>query len=253
MIAGRSRGCDDETLALSLLEDFLKAHSYSEFVCELSECDPPDLIVKFSKDARWGVEVTRTYQQIVGVSEQERLGSSEFLTARLEEFGKRLADLTVRERKLDYSIFLGRRTFVTIGDEVQSFDKKWEKGTLPKVKRHIASGSTGRLDLPGVALVPGKPGNRWSVVTSVGPAAMSTATSGMLKRALTSKANRLEAWGEDFTERWLLLLNCNPLVDDSDEVKRQIIHITKNNRRIDRFNGIFWSGFPERKLIQIFL
>ena len=56
-------------------------------------------------------------------------------------------------------------------------------------------------------------------------------------------------------ERWLLLLNCYQMIDDNDftQVEKVVRQYATNYRDLTWFNGIMWSGFPNRTLKPIFL
>ena len=75
----------------------------------------------------------------------------------------------------------------------------------------------------------------------------------MLYRALKNKTEDLPKWNGGFAERWLLLLNCYPLVDNLVQVKDTLRQLLLAHPRLAGFNGIFWSGRPDRALTPISL
>ena len=54
----------DERFALELLSKHLPILWGSKVCCAVNEDDPPDLVVTWENGEKWGVEVTRTYQQV---------------------------------------------------------------------------------------------------------------------------------------------------------------------------------------------
>jgi len=82
-------------------------------------------------------------------------------------------------------------------------------------------------------------------------AEISSSTAAMLWRAVSDKAENLPNWNGSFDQRWLLILNCYPLVDDVAEIKETIQQHVRKNQRLAEFNGILWSGFPDRTLVEV--
>jgi len=70
---------------------------------------------------------------------------------------------------------------------------------------------------------------------------------------LEDKANDLERWDGTFAQRWLLLLNCYPLADDTAEVEGALRRLARVNAGAAQFDGIFWSGYPNRAVVPISL
>jgi hypothetical protein len=75
----------------------------------------------------------------------------------------------------------------------------------------------------------------------------------MLWKSLSEKSKDLRRWNEKFTQRWLLLLNCNPLVEKITEVKSTLHRLIRENPEFADFDGIFWSGYPDRRISSILL
>ena len=79
---------------------------------------------------------------------------------------------------------------------------------------------------------------------------MTSAHKALLERAL-EKNQDLPNWKGHFTKRWLMLLNCYPLVDDLDDVKDTLRQLIFEKQNLAGFDGIFWSGYPDRSLREI--
>lgn len=233
----------DEELALQLLG----RHLLSQAIPEFGE-DPPDLIVKWHTGERWGVEVTRAYQQVelIGTG----AGSSEAVGNRLRGFGKRLGDANVAQRQRGYFLYLeGPGPFSSLRNPVDL--GRWEKDVASLVRDHIARNENGVLRFPGGALRPGEPGQRWTVIAGQSAGEMRSIIRAMLWRAIQPKANGLARWRENFDHCWLLILNCYPLADDTDEIQALIRQLVGEKKALAGFDGIFWSGFPDRTLLPI--
>jgi hypothetical protein len=86
------------------------------------------------------------------------------------------------------------------------------------------------------------------------PAAeMGSLISEMLRQALHKKLalykkDNWRRWGA-FSQRWLLLLNCCPLVDDAAQVHGALSELSIQDSGLTGFDGVFWSGYPDRTLI----
>ena len=85
-VGGRS----DDRFALGLLIDHLTTRGETDFQCEINTNDPPDLIITWKHRERWGVEVTRAYQQVDQIGKAETV-SSEDVGAFLRAFSSELA------------------------------------------------------------------------------------------------------------------------------------------------------------------
>ena len=68
---------------------------------------------------------------------------------------------------------------------------------------------------------------------------------------MNEKTKALPRWSGNVAKRWLLLLNAYPLVDDVGDVKRALARLTRSNPYLCRFDGAFWSGYPNRALVAI--
>lgn len=79
----------DEEFARELLIDHLSTHPMGEYRCEINVDDPPDLIVTWSDGQRWGVEVTRAYQQVEQIGKAGMVASAT-VSERLRRFAEEL-------------------------------------------------------------------------------------------------------------------------------------------------------------------
>ena len=244
----------DERFACGLLRDHLTKCGASGFQCKVNEADPPDLVVTWENGAQWGVEVTRTYQQVASFDGGEPV-SSEQIAATLRNFAEQLGKKTQGIRKCGYTLSLeGPGRFSSWKSPVSK--KRWREETEETIRRHIVSKESGILRIPGVWLKPGEPGTRWTILTSAGVSETSLTTDAMVRRALKDKALNLQRWDGSFAERWLLLLNCYPLVEDLAQVEDTLHQLILKHPELAGFNGIFWSGppdYPDWKLISISL
>ena len=73
----------------------------------------------------------------------------------------------------------------------------------------------------------------------------------MIKEVLCRKARSVHRWSGQFTQRWLLLLNCDPLADDIDDVRPIILEQFQNSPKLRQFDGILWTAMDRRMLVQI--
>ena len=244
------KAVSDEEFARELLTDHLSLQGRSGFRCEVNSNDPPDLLVAWADGSKWGVEVTRTYQQVAACGRTDEISSAQ-VTELLFRFGEELGEATKSMRKREYTLGLGPDPGDVLTGPSIKFDRAWKMRTEEAVRRHIAADETDILECPGVWLKPGVPGDRWTVTVSAGVAEMSSAISSMLARALDEKTKALERWNDAVTERWLLLLNAYPLVDDVGEVQQALKELTRWNPNSCGFDGVFWSGYPDRALVAI--
>ncbi|RWI62443.1 MAG: hypothetical protein EOR30_33625 [Mesorhizobium sp.] len=223
----------------------------SDFECTINPDEPPDLIVNWKQGKPWGVEVTRAYQQVQQIG-NKGISSSEEVSAYLRKFGGELRELTKQIRRRDCSLYLEiPGPFNSWKRSVPT--KQWKEETQGRILRHISSGESSILRFPGGNLRPGAPGRRWFFMIG-GPATELTSTiTAMLSRSLTDKARRLEHWKERFEQCWLLILNCYPLADDSVEIESILRQIAPSDARLAGFDGVLWSGFPDRTLLRISL
>ena len=240
----------DEEFSRELLTDHLLHQGKSGFRCEVNSKDPPDLLVAWEDGSQWGVEVTRTYQQVASCGRTDEISSAQ-ITEPLFHFGEKLGEATKSIRRRDYTLGLGPDPGDVLTGPSIKFDRAWKMKTEEAVRQHIAADEADILECPGVWLKPGGSGNRWTVTVNPGVAEMNSAISSMLARALDEKTKALPRWNDDVTERWLLLLNAYPLVDDVGEVKRALKELTRCNPNVCGFDGVFWSGYPDRALVAI--
>ncbi len=240
----------DEQFACGAVIDYLTNQGKSEFKCEVNAKDPPDLVVTWDDGARWGVEVTRTYQQVAKGSDACLMASAG-VTEPLWRFVEDLEKATTGVRTLNYVLSVGPDPIDVFQGTVPDFDREWRKRTGEKIRQHIVSGNTDTLRCPGAYLRPGDPGSRWTPMVSAGVAEIGSATETMLETALVDKTTDLVRWHGCFVEHWLLLLNCYPLVNDQTDVRRVVRQLFGQSQRLRQFDGVFWSGYPDRSLVAI--
>ena len=242
---------EDEKYACELLRDFLTKRFGSELeCCKLNEEDPPDLVATLANGIRWGVEVTQGHQQV----ERFNTGKIDSLPARtvaLGRFGQEIGDKTAGSRKVDYTLKLEPSPLTCQGIKPRLFDKEWKKKTEQAILDHINSGKTSPLKGAGFWLKPGQPGKRWSVATDAGIHNVTSATTEMLRRALSDKAAKVPKWKGDYAQRWLLILSEYPLAADADEVSSIASLLIEENREYLRFDGILWSAMIDCGLVAI--
>lgn len=240
----------DEELCRQLLTDHLSLLGKSGFSCDVNSEDPPDLLVAWEDGTLWGVEVTRTYQQVASRGRADEISSAQ-LTEPLFQFGEELREATKSIRRREYTLALGPDPGDVLTGPSIKFDRAWKRKTAEAVRQHVTADEADDLKCPGVWLMPGGAGNRWTVTVSAGVAEMKSAISSMLARALDDKTKALPRWNDGVTERWLLLRNAYPLVDDVGEVKRALTELIRWNPNLCGFDGVFWSGYPDRALVAI--
>jgi hypothetical protein len=239
----------DESVALGLLKDHITARSEVGFSCDPNDNDPPDLIVTWEHGKRCGVEVSRTYQQVSQIGKPEVVSSAS-VVAFLQAFGNRLGKETEGRRHREYTLDLEcPGPFSSWRRPVPK--QEWTEKVKDLVLRHIDAGESEDLCFPGGRLRPGVPGTPWRVSVAYPVAKLESATTQMLRRVLEDKANDLPRWNGTFFQRWLLLLNCYPLVDDAAKVEGALRRLVRENTALARFDGVFWSGYPDRALIPI--
>ena len=237
----------DEMFARELLRKHLTSCETLGFSCRLNTDDPPDLIVTWDDRTKWGVEVTQTHLQVEGF-QQGGIVSSASVSEPLLSFGEELGERMKELRNRSYTLSFEGPGLLSSWPRDESL-KKWKRKTEEEIRQHIISGKSCVLKRPGVILQPSEPGKRWTVTAGAGGVVeISSATDGMLRRAVETKAANIRKWSSGFNQRWLLLLNCYPLVDDCAVVDT-LRHLARQGSV--GFDGIFWSGYPDRTLVPI--
>jgi hypothetical protein len=239
----------DESFALELLKTHLTNEGKSGFHCEVNENDPPDIVITWQRGKRWGVEVTRTYQQVEQIGTLKTV-SSEDVSARLQRFADELGEELKPILRQNYILALGGpgpfnswRTSVPF--------KQWKKETKDLVRKHVESNARGVLRFCGGTLRPSEQKKPWSVMIEYPATELASATTAMLWRALQDKAEDMPRWKGEFAQRWLLLLNFYPLVESTTKLEGTLRRLGRGLDDAHRPNGIFWSGVPHRALIRI--
>ena len=241
----------DERFSLGLLRDHLKRHFGDGSNCDEISDDPPDLTATLPSGERWGVEVTRAYQE-VKLPGKDEMASSEALYSNLKRWADSVGEKTAGMRELDYSLFLGPGSLALDPDKTPRFDKKWKIDSERKIFEHIESGNTNILRSPGLWFKPGEPGERWTVAVAPGGSApISLVTTSMLRKTLVSKARMVPDWNGSFDQKWLLVLNFYPLADDISDVKAIIEELARSEHELLQFDGILWYDRPRRDLVEI--
>lgn len=271
----------DEAVACRLLGDWLGGQGVSDFSCEIPKKDPPDLIVTFANGERWGMEVTRIYQQIRGSGSNATVSWPD-VGEDLWDLGERIREATKEIRRRSYALHLqapglgstlgrseprrSRRSIHETADRVLRLRERqaprreqtkawnaWKREVEADVMAHVASGADGRLNFPGGDLQAGEPGDRWSVSVAAPAAEQSSALRAAMRRALVDKAAMLPEWQERFTRCWLLLLSCYPQADCHAEIEEAVQRIAREDPGVACFYGILWSGADDRRLVRISL
>ena len=246
----------DERMACELLRNYLRKRAVTKFKCEVSENDPPDLVVTWNTGVRWGVEVTRAYQQVepIGNNFDKKAKmpsvSSEGVAAALRAFARKLEETTEPIRNRDYSLYLEGPGPFSSWKQPGSL-KEWKNKTEEEIRKHIISKSTEKLRFSGGTLKPGNPGKPWLVKIGNSVTEISSSTVAMLQGAVTRKAKSLLTWSGSFDQRWLLILNCNPLVNDVAEIENTLRQLARENQESIGFDGFFYSGYTDRALVEV--
>lgn len=240
----------DEQFACQLLTEHLTEQTTQKFVCEVNPDDPPDILVKWNDGALWGVEVTRTYQQ---VPSRDGVGatSSEGVSATLWRFAEEFAAETQSIRKRDYVLVLGPGPSDILAECPTVFDRSWERSTRKLIRRHIEDDRSETVECPGARIEPGAHGNTWRAYVFGQPAEIRLATYDMLRKALKDKSGSMPRWSGEFERKWLLLLNGYPLVDDVEEVENALKKLIRSNPNYSGFDGVFWRGYAAPALTEI--
>lgn len=248
----------DEQFALGLLKDFLANCGEAGCRCEINVDDPPDLVVTRENGEHWGIEVTRVYQQVEeirkGAGAPKRV-SSETVYVQLNNFAERLGQETANLRGRGYALFLeGPGLFSRWNNRLTL--NNWKDEVARTVRKFVASGQDGRCDfLPrgsGNIRTTSRLAPDWEIYIGYPAVELLPARSEALYRALADKAQNLRNWKADFPRKFLLLLNCFVLADNPNEVKVELSRLVGDRPECRGFDGIFWSGYPERRLIPFF-
>ena len=241
----------DEQFASELVRDYLSKHFGGTPRCELATEEPPDLVATLANGVRWGVEVTRAYQQ-VPLPGKERLGSTEALEANLEcwaaQVGGRIAGLLKRRYVLD----VGPGVLSLWGGTADLFDKKWKTEAEEAIRNHVASGTEKPLKRRGLTLRAIGEGRGWKAYVSPGGSAHTKSTTALsLGKALSKKAQMVPSWKGCFDQRWLLVLNNYPLAEDTSDVSSIVEELARCDPEMRRLDGILWYGRPSPDLVSI--
>lgn len=241
----------EEEFARELLCDYLREQFGGEPVCERNERDPPDLVATLPSGVRWGVEVTRAYQQVSRPDEDKPV-SSETVYVDLKRWADAVGERTAGSRTRDYFLHLGAGALTLQENRPPLFDRDWKKESAQAILEHVTAGRTSILKRPGLWLKPKGPGNRWAVYVSPGGVAhVGSATVLMLERALLPKARMTANWNGNFNQKWLLVLNNYPLADDVGRVRLIIEKLARAKPELRQLDGIFWGGSPDPSLVAI--
>lgn len=248
---GNRYGISDEQFACELLRDYLSRHFGGTPRCGLATEDPPDLVATLATGVRWGVEVTRAYQQ-VPLPGKEKLGSTEALEANLKCWAAKVGDRTAGLRKRRYVLHLGPGKLSLWGDTADLFDKKWKKEAEEAIRNHIASGEAQPLKRRGLSLRAIGEGSGWAFYVSPGGSAqIESTTASMLGQALSKKARMVPSWKGCFDQRWLLALNNYPLADDTNDVRSIVERLYRCDPEMRRLDGILWYARPGPSLVSV--
>ena len=247
---GNQCGISDEQFACELLRDYLSRHFDGTHRCEQTTDDPPDLIATLSTGVRWGVEVTRAYQQIP-LPGKEELGSTEALMASLTCWAARVGDRCAGLRKHRYVLYIGPGVLSLRGDTAGLFTKKWKKEAEEAIRNHILSGDTGPLKRRGFTLKASGEGSGWAFYVSPGGSAhIESTTALMLRTVLSKKTRTVPRWKGCFDQRWLLVLN-NYLFADDNDVRSIVERFARCNPYMRRLDGILWYQGTQPEVVSI--
>ena len=255
----------DEEFCLRLVEEHLSSEGKSGFSCDVNPHDPPDLLVTWDDGSRWGVEVTRTYQQVANQDRTSTI-SAAAITERLWAFGERVRESTENIRNRNYLLLLGPQA---VGEDLADLLKNladvsngermdfrkawrvWQSKTEATIREHIEAEERGVLECPWIRLTPQGPGSELRIMVAANVAEIDGGIHLMLWQALRQKTNSLERWTGCFAQRWLLLLNAYPLVEDPGDVERTVRQLVRAHPDLRGLDGVFWSGYPDRTLVAI--
>lgn len=246
---GNRYGISDEEFACELLRDYLSRNFGGTPRCELVTEDPPDLVATLANGVRWGVEVTRGYQQ-VPLPGNEELGSTEALVSNLGRWAAKVGDRTAELRKRRYVLHLGPGVLSLWGGTADLFGKKWKREAEEAIRNHIASGKTERLKRPGLSLWALGEGTGWAFYVSPGGSTpIESTTASMMGTALSKKARTVPSWKGCFDQRWLLVLNHYPLAADTNDLRSIVRGLARCYSEIRCLDGILWYRRPDPSLV----
>ena len=213
--------------------------------------DPPDLSATLPNGERWGIEVTRAYQQ-VRLPGKHEIASSEALYSDLKHWADGIGEKTTGLREVGYSVFLGPGPLGLANDKAPLFNEQWKEDSEGAIFDHIESGNTNTLRCPGLWFKPGEPGQRWTVSVSPGGSApVYSVTASMLQKTLLSKARMVPDWKGDFDQEWLMVLNFYPLANDVSDVRSIVGALARRESAVRQFDGILWYARPGSDLVEI--
>ena len=248
--ANQSR-CSDEELARELLRDYLEKHFGGAPCCERATEDPPDLVATLATGVRWGVEVTRAYQQ-VPLPGKDELGSTAAVWANLKRWAEGLGVKTAGIRKRGYFLGLGPGTLSLPGETRDLFGTQWQEEAEAKIRKHIESDCTSILRDRGLWLKPKGEGEGWTYALSPGGSVHIDSTiAQMLSNTLSKKAGMVRNWKGCFDQRWLLVLNQYPLADDDDEVRSIVERLAQGDQNTWPFDGILWYSQAKSSIVPV--
>ncbi len=247
----------DENFARDLLLDYLKCQGYSGFSCEIASPDPPDLVILLSCGEKWGIEVTRVYQQVQnfkkgGSNTGSRIVPSATINAFLRRFAETLGKETENYRRCGYRIYLeGPGPFSTWKTSSEQILQEWSRVTKSGILEFIKSGRSGVHRFPGGNIKATCPGTGWRIMIGGSVTELDSAARAALRQALTSKAHDLFRWNKIYSKKYLMFLNSYPLANNIEAIENNLRRIIRDNPEYAGFDGVFWSGYPDRTPVLI--
>lgn len=238
----------DEEFAQNLLINHFRTRATGGVGCKVNVDDPPDLIITWSDGQCWGVEVTRAYQQVEPIGKAGMTSSAEVSEA-LSAFA---TELKQQPRQRSYTLYFDMPGPFSVWKKTLPW-KSWKKEVDGNIKKHIASNDSRSLRFRGGMLKPGEQGERFTVIIANPASEYYPTVEGVIRKLLSEKSRSLTRWNNRFTQCWLLVLNCYPLVQKVSEVETAVRDLVRDDPAISGFDGIFWSGYPNRAVTQIFL
>ncbi len=242
----------DESFARDLLCDYYSEREAKPPKIQLVDDDPPDLLIQWSDEQNWGVEVTRLYDAAIPIGNVDKRVSSESVRRSLEIIGEEINEETRNIRSRNYTLFFESPSPLNpqhIQNNRLPFSD-WKRDATTAIVDHITQNKTAPLRGQGFKLTPGELGNRWSVHVATGAHKTDSTFDAAIQSILRKKEAKLPSWKINCKKRWLLILNCYILADDA--VALDCISHWLTSSTTQTFQGVFWSGYPERalKLVQ---